>query len=108
MSNNLQPTALITGVTGQDGAYLAQLLLDKGYAVHGVTRRPSSFNTGRIEDLYQDPHVANARFHLHYGDLTDRTNQIGRAHACTPVTNAHLVCRLLLDNTQLSSTNHDC
>src|SRR3546814_3310790 len=76
MSNNLQPTALITGVTGQDGAYLAQLLLDKGYAVHGVKRRSSSFNTGRIEDLYQDPHVENARFHLHYGDMTDSTNLI--------------------------------
>jgi GDPmannose 4,6-dehydratase len=69
-------TALITGVTGQDGAYLAQLLLSKGYEVHGVKRRSSSFNTGRIEDIYQDPHVENARFHLHYGDLTDSTNLI--------------------------------
>ncbi len=69
-------TALITGVTGQDGAYLAQLLLDKGYNVHGVKRRSSSFNTGRIEDIYQDPHVENSRFHLHYGDLTDSTNLI--------------------------------
>lgn len=68
--------ALITGVTGQDGAYLAQLLLDQGYEVHGVKRRSSSFNTGRIEDLYQDPHVEDARFHLHYGDLTDSTNLI--------------------------------
>jgi GDPmannose 4,6-dehydratase len=68
--------ALITGVTGQDGAYLAQLLLDKGYEVHGVKRRSSSFNTGRIEDIYQDPHVEGARFHLHYGDLTDSTNLI--------------------------------
>jgi GDPmannose 4,6-dehydratase len=69
-------TALITGVTGQDGAYLAQLLLEKGYQVHGVKRRSSSFNTGRIEDIYQDPHAENARFHLHYGDLTDSTNLI--------------------------------
>ena len=68
--------ALITGVTGQDGAYLAQLLLDKGYVVHGVKRRSSSFNTGRIENIYQDPHEEDARFHLHYGDLTDSTNLI--------------------------------
>lgn len=69
-------TALITGVTGQDGAYLARLLLAKGYEVHGVKRRSSSFNTGRIEDIYQDPHVENARFVLHYGDLTDSANLI--------------------------------
>jgi GDPmannose 4,6-dehydratase len=69
-------TALITGVTGQDGAYLAELLLDKGYTVHGVKRRSSSFNTGRIENLYQDPHEANQRFVLHYGDMTDSTNLI--------------------------------
>ncbi|KHL25307.1 GDP-mannose 4,6-dehydratase [Croceibacterium mercuriale] len=68
--------ALITGVTGQDGAYLAQLLLEKGYEVHGIKRRSSSFNTGRIEDIYQDPHDDDARFHLHYGDLTDSTNMI--------------------------------
>jgi len=68
--------ALITGVTGQDGAYLAQLLLEKGYEVHGVKRRSSSFNTGRIEDIYQDPHEAQQRFVLHYGDLTDSTNLI--------------------------------
>ena len=68
--------ALITGVTGQDGAYLAELLLEKGYIVHGVKRRSSSFNTGRIEDLYQDPHEADQRFILHYGDLTDSTNLI--------------------------------
>lgn len=68
--------ALITGVTGQDGAYLAQFLLEKGYVVHGVKRRSSSFNTARIEDLYQDPHVENAQFHLHYGDMTDSTNLI--------------------------------
>jgi len=68
--------ALLTGVTGQDGAYLSHLLLEKGYEVHGVKRRSSSFNTGRIEDIYQDPHVEDARFHLHYGDLTDATNLI--------------------------------
>lgn len=72
----MNKTALITGITGQDGAYLAQLLLEKGYQVHGLKRRSSSFNTGRIEDIYQDPHVPNAQFHLHYGDMTDSTNLI--------------------------------
>src|SRR6266436_2207826 len=69
-------TALITGVTGQDGAYLAELLLSKGYMVHGIKRRSSSFNTGRVDHLYQDPHSAGVRFHMHYGDLTDATNLI--------------------------------
>jgi GDPmannose 4,6-dehydratase len=73
MPNNV---ALITGVTGQDGAYLAELLLEKGYEVHGIKRRSSSFNTGRIDHLYEDPHVPGVRFHLHYGDLTDATNLI--------------------------------
>ena len=68
--------ALITGITGQDGSYLAEILLDKGYEVHGVKRRSSSFNTGRIEDIYEDPHVKGSRFHLHYGDMTDSTNII--------------------------------
>src|SRR3954467_11574744 len=68
--------ALITGVTGQDGAYLAELLLDKGYVVHGVKRRSSSFNTSRIEHLYEDPHIDHPQFILHYGDLTDATNLI--------------------------------
>ena len=68
--------ALITGVTGQDGAYLSELLLNKGYEVHGVKRRSSSFNTERIDHLYQDPHDPERRFHLHYGDLTDSTNLI--------------------------------
>ncbi len=68
--------ALITGVTGQDGAYLSELLLEKGYTVHGVKRRSSSFNTGRIEHLYQDPHEKDPRFILHHGDLTDSTNLI--------------------------------
>ena len=69
-------TALITGITGQDGAYLSELLLAKGYEVHGIKRRASSFNTSRIDHLYQDPHVDHRRFILHYGDLTDSTNVI--------------------------------
>ena len=68
--------ALITGATGQDGAYLAELLLDKGYEVHGTKRRSSSFNTGRIDHLYVDPHLEDVQFFLHYGDLTDATNLI--------------------------------
>jgi GDPmannose 4,6-dehydratase len=71
-----QKVALITGVTGQDGAYLAELLLGKGYLVHGVKRRSSSFNTARVEHLYRDPHEGGTRFILHYGDLTDATNLI--------------------------------
>ena len=71
MSENI---ALITGVTGQDGAYLAELLLGKGYVVHGVKRRSSSLNTARVDHLYRDPHDFGGRFHLHYGDLTDATN----------------------------------
>ena len=69
-----EKVALITGITGQDGSYLAELLLSKGYEVHGVIRRSSSFNTGRIEDLYQDPHLDTRKLILHYGDLTDSTN----------------------------------
>jgi len=68
--------ALVTGATGQDGAYLAEFLLNKGYVVHGIKRRSSSFNTGRVDHLYQDPHDAGLRFILHYGDLTDATNLI--------------------------------
>src|SRR3954452_7007485 len=68
--------ALITGVTGQDGAYLSELLLSKGYVVHGVKRRSSSLNTARVDHLYEDPHTAGAKFFLHYGDLTDATNLI--------------------------------
>jgi GDPmannose 4,6-dehydratase len=70
------PVALITGATGQDGAYLAELLLDKGYVVHGIKRRSSSFNTARVDHLYQDPHGSGVRFFLHYGDMTDSTNLI--------------------------------
>ena len=69
-------TALITGVNGQDGAYLAELLLEKGYMVHGIKRRSSLINTDRIDHLYQDPHEKNVRFRLHYGDMTDSTNLI--------------------------------
>jgi GDPmannose 4,6-dehydratase len=74
--NTKQKTALITGVTGQDGSYLAELLLEKGYMVHGIKRRASSFNTQRIDHLYRDQHENNVRFKLHYGDLTDATNLI--------------------------------
>lgn len=74
--SKVNKVALITGITGQDGAYLAELLLGKGYEVHGVKRRSSLFNTDRIDHLYQDPHVDNAKFKLHYGDLTDSTNLI--------------------------------
>lgn len=72
--NPLKKTAFITGITGQDGAYLSEFLLKKGYIVHGLKRRSSSFNTDRIDHLYQDPHVENRNFILHYGDMTDSTN----------------------------------
>ena len=72
----MNKTALITGITGQDGAYLAEFLLKKGYIVHGIKRRSSLFNTDRIDHLYQDPHMSNRHFVLHYGDLTDSTNLI--------------------------------
>jgi len=71
-----RPVALITGITGQDGSYLAELLLAKGYVVHGIKRRSSSFNTARVDHLYHDPHEQEVRFFLHYGDLTDATNLI--------------------------------
>ncbi len=74
VSNNNTPIALISGITGQDGSYLAELLLDKGYEVHGIIRRSSSFNTQRIDHLYQDVHEKSRRLHLHYGDLTDSSN----------------------------------
>ena len=74
MGNNKK--ALITGVTGQDGSYLAELLIQKNYIVHGIKRRSSSFNTSRIDHIYQDPHIENSNFILHYGDLTDSTNLI--------------------------------
>jgi GDPmannose 4,6-dehydratase len=77
-------TALITGITGQDGSYLAELLLDKGYEVHGLIRRSSSFSTGRIDHLYHDPHESGARLYLHYADLTDSSSLIGHLHAVKP------------------------
>ena len=76
MDNKDRKVALITGITGQDGAYLAEFLLNKGYTVHGIKRRSSSLNTERIDHLYQDPHEEDIRFRLHYGDLTDSTNLI--------------------------------
>ena len=72
----MSKVALITGITGQDGAYLAEFLLEKDYIVHGIKRRASSFNTDRIDHLYQDPHVKNQSFILHYGDLTDSMNLV--------------------------------
>jgi GDPmannose 4,6-dehydratase len=72
----MQKIALITGITGQDGAYLAELLLGKGYIVHGIKRRSSSFNSARIDHMYQDPHIPGAHFQIHYGDMTDATNLI--------------------------------
>lgn len=76
--------ALITGITGQDGAYLAELLLGKGYFVHGIKRRSSSFNSARIDHIYQDPHIPNAHFQIHYGDMTDSTNLIRIIQAVQP------------------------
>ena len=76
MASTRNKVALLTGATGQDGAYLSELLLSKGYVVHGLKRRSSSFNTARIEHLYQDPHEPDQRFVLHYGDMTDSTNLI--------------------------------
>ena len=81
----MKKVAFITGITGQDGAYLAELLLKKGYIVHGLKRRSSSFNTGRIDHLYQDPHVSKRNFILHHGDLTDSTNLIRIIQEVQPV-----------------------
>ncbi|MDO6351084.1 GDP-mannose 4,6-dehydratase [Synechococcus sp. YX-04-1] len=76
MPNNKQPVALITGITGQDGSYLAEFLINKGYIVHGIKRRSSSFNTSRIDHIFQDPHEKNRKLILHYGDLTDGSNLV--------------------------------
>src|SRR3970040_897911 len=76
--------ALITGITGQDGAYLAEFLLGKGYVVHGIKRRTSLFNTDRIDHLYQDPHVRNRRLILHYGDMTDSSSLVRVIQQCRP------------------------
>jgi GDPmannose 4,6-dehydratase len=74
-ASNAQPkVALITGITGQDGSYLAEFLLEKGYVVHGIKRRSSLFNTQRVDHIYEDPQVENARFKLHYGDWSDTSN----------------------------------
>ncbi len=77
-------TALITGVTGQDGAYLSEFLLGKGYIVHGIKRRASLFNTDRVDHLYQDPHEKGRKFILHYGDLTDSTNLVRLVQSIRP------------------------
>src|SRR3989441_2115076 len=84
---------LITGITGQDGSYLAELLLDKGYEVHGIIRRASTFNTERIEHLYQDPHVNNVKLFLHYGDIADSTNLIKLLYRIQPDEIYHLAAQ---------------
>ena len=84
--------ALITGITGQDGSYLAELLLEKGYEVHGIKRRASSLNTDRIDHLYQDPHKPNQRLKLHYGDLTDAMNLTKIIEECQPDEIYNLAC----------------
>jgi GDPmannose 4,6-dehydratase len=80
----MKQIALITGITGQDGSYLAEILIEKGYEVHGIIRRSSSFNTGRIEHIFQDPHVKDQKLFLHYGDLTDGTNLTNLIHQIKP------------------------
>ena len=98
--------ALITGITGQDGAYLAEFLLEKGYEVHGIKRRASSFNTARIDHLYTDPHEEDVRFQLHYGDLTDSTNLIRIIQEVQPdeiynlAAQSHVRCPLRPPNTR--------
>ena len=87
-----QKVALITGITGQDGSYLAEFLLEKGYIVHGIKRRASSFNTERIDHLYQDPHVNHPDLILHYGDLTDTSNLV----RIIPVSYTHLTLPTIL------------
>ena len=82
--NDVQKVALITGITGQDGSYLAEFLLERGYIVHGIKRRASSFNTGRIDHLYQDPHVNHPDLILHYGDLSDTSNLVRIIQECQP------------------------
>ena len=82
--NAAQKVALITGITGQDGSYLAEFLLEKGYIVHGIKRRASSFNTERIDHLYQDSHVNHPNLILHYGDLTDTSNLVRIIQECQP------------------------
>ncbi len=89
-------TAVITGITGQDGSYLAELLLEKGYRVHGIKRRSSLFNTSRIDHLYKDPHEeSDPRLTLHYGDLTDSTNLIRIIQQCNLMRSITLVPRVM-------------
>ena len=85
--------ALITGITGQDGSYLAEFLLAKGYEVHGIIRRASTFNTGRIDHLYQDPHINDVRLFLHYGDIADSTNLIKLLYRLQPDEVYHLAAQ---------------
>src|SRR6478609_25648 len=77
-------SALITGITGQDGSYLAEFLLERGYEVHGIVRRSSSFNTGRLDDVYQDPHETGRNMFLHYGDLSDSSSLVNLLRDITP------------------------
>src|ERR1700729_3716156 len=84
MRSETRKKALITGITGQDGSYLAELLLSKGYDVHGIIRRSSSFNTDRIDHIYQDPHTPNPKLTLHYGDLTDGSGVRDILSKCKP------------------------
>src|SRR5438874_11485675 len=94
--NSKRRVALITGVTGQDGAYLAEYLLGLGYTVHGIKRRPASLHTARVDHLYEDPHTGNVPFLLHYGDMTDSTNlirlmqQIRPTETSNPATRRHV------------------
>lgn len=91
--DNLLKKALITGITGQDGSYLAELLLEKGYEVHGIIRRASTFNTGRIDHLYADPHINGVRLFLHYGDIADSTNLIKLLYQIQPEEVYHLAAQ---------------
>src|SRR5690349_23189722 len=99
--------ALITGTTGQDGAYLAGFLLDKGYVVHGIKRRSSSFNTARVDHLYQDPHGTGIKFFLHYGDMTDSTNLIRIIQEVQPTEIYNLAAQSHVDrkSTRLNSSH---
>jgi len=90
MGNRVVKRALITGITGQDGSYLAEFLLEKGYEVHGIIRRASTFNTGRIDHLYQDPHINDVRLFLHYGDIADSTNLVKLLYRLQPEEIYHL------------------
>ena len=85
--------ALVTGITGQDGSYLAELLLEKGYEVHGIIRRASTFNTERIDHLYQDPHINGVRLFLHFGDIADSTNLIKLLYRIQPDEIYHLAAQ---------------